>query len=138
MRHGHALEIEVLDQRGKRPIRLRIEKKWLGFDNKLAAVPDPGAVEVVKWYEITLRIDCPTGKYRVAINGNWLKVEIPFADNVENAERLVFRTGPYRGYVPVDYVEGEYKAAGLDSEDLPGADVKSPLCLYHIDDVITR
>jgi len=135
---GHALEIEVQDQRGARSLRLRIDKHWLGFDLKDANVPDPVAVEVGKWHAVTLRVDCPAGKYQVEIDGRRVNADIPLAEKVKNVERLVFRTGPYRNFVPADYVDGKFKASGLDDEDLPGADIKAPLCLYYIDDVMTK
>ena len=135
---GHALEIEVQDQKGGRPIRLRLDKDWLGFDHKKASVPEPVRVRPGAWHDIALQIDCRAGKYRIAVNGTWLPQEATLAEKVETVERLVFRTGPPRVHVPAEWVDGEYQTTGIDAEDLPGADTKAPLCLYYIDDVSTR
>lgn len=134
---GHALEIEVQDQKGNRPIRLRIDKDWFSFDHRLTA-RDPVRVDVGKWYDVTLKIDCRTGKYRFALNGSWLKDEISFGEKSENVERIVFRTGPYRGAVPADWVNGDFKTSGFETEDMSGADEKSPLCFYYVDDLTTK
>jgi hypothetical protein len=134
---GHALEIEAQDQKGDRPIRLRIDRNWIGFDQRLIA-RDPVKVELGKWYEVALKIDCRAGNYQFALDGNWLNDPIPFGERAEAIERIVFRTGPYRGYVPADRVDGDLKTQGLDSEDLPGADERSALCLYFIDDLRTE
>ena len=53
-------------------------------------------------------------------------------------ERLVFRTGPWRGDVRASVVDGQPATLGLDQEDLPGADVKAPLSVFLIDDVRTK
>jgi len=134
---GHALEIEVQDQNGNRPIRLRIDKSWLSFDNKLSA-RDPVPVEPGKWYDVNLKVDCQAGTYQFALNGSWLKDPIPFGEKADVVERIVFRTGLYRGMVPAEWVDGDYKTSGLDSEDLPGADEKAPLCQYYVDDLTTH
>ncbi len=134
---GHALEIEVQDQKGNRPIRLRIDENWLGFDNRLTA-RDPVPVEPGKWYDVALKVDCQAGTYQFALNGSWLKDAVPFGEKADVVERIVFRTGPYRGVVPAEWVDGDYKTSGLDSEDLPGADEKAPLCLYYVADLTTK
>ena len=60
-----------------------------------------------------------------------------FAEQAETVERLVFRTGPYRGDVRAIFVEGEHATLGFTSEDLPGADQRVPLSIYLIDDLKT-
>jgi hypothetical protein len=137
-RRGRALEIEVQDQRGGRPLRLRLDHDWLGFDLKKAAVPDPAAVDPAKWLRVRLRIDAAAASYDVALDGTWVRKGIPFSEKVASVERIVFRTGPFRGYVPSDMVDGVGVTAGMDSEDRPGADEKAPACVYLLDNVATR
>jgi hypothetical protein len=60
---------------------------------------------------------------------------IKLAEKVPTVERLVFRTGPYRGDVRGIFVEGEHATLGFTSEDLPGADQRVPLSVYLIDDL---
>jgi hypothetical protein len=135
---GHAFEIEVQDQMGNRPLRLRIENSWLGFDHKMVEADHPVRVEPGKWYDVALKIDCRAGKYDFALNGSWLRKDLAFGEKAATVERIVFRTGPFRGYVPAGWVDGNYKSAGLDTEDQPGADEKAPLAIYRLDDVSTK
>ena len=58
-----------------------------------------------------------------------------FAEKAETVERIVFRTGPWRGDVRAIFVEGEHATLGYTSEDLPGADQRVPLSIYLVDDV---
>jgi hypothetical protein len=52
-------------------------------------------------------------------------------------ERLVFRTGSWRGDVRPLIVDGTPNNPGLYMEDLPGADHKVPVSIFGIDDVRT-
>ena len=135
---GHALEIEVQDQAGTRPLRLRIDGAWLGFDHKLVVADRPVRAEPGRWYHVTLKIDCRAGKYDLALNGSWLRKDLAFGEPAKTVERIVFRTGPFRGYVPAGWVNGDYKSAGLDMEDLPGAGDKAPPAIYRVDDIRTK
>ena len=135
---GHALEIEVQDIHGTRPMRLRIDQHWLSLDRKQVFPLYPLPIGTNKWYKVTLQLDCNKQSYNLALNGQWLRRDIAFAEKVDSLQRIVFRTGPYRGYVPPDVVdEGAPKPAGLNSEDLPCPDEKVPACVYWIDDVRT-
>ena len=135
---GHAFEIEVQDQMGNRVLRLRIEDFWLGFDHKLVEADHPVRVEPGKWHDVALKIDCRAGKYDFALNGSWLRKNLAFGEKAGAVERVVFRTGPFRGYVPAGWVDGDYKSAGTDSEDLPGAEEKAPRAIYRVDDLSTK
>ncbi len=135
---GHAFEVEVQDQRGTRPIRLRIDKEWLtlSFKNvKTTSYPvSPNA-----WYHVTLDIDCNDQLYRLTLNGEKKDVKIPFAAHADNVERIVFRTGSFRGYVPPNDKEcGASAQAGLDGESLPGAGEKIAPTTVYIDNLKTK
>jgi hypothetical protein len=132
---GHALEIEVQDQQGNRPMRLRMDKSWLGIDRKNINKP-PVHIETDEWYQLDLTLDSEKQMYTLSVNGEEQIKDIPFAEKTSKLERIVFRTGPFRGHVPPAIAEDAFpKPAGLESEDLPGADKKAPLCVYWIDDV---
>jgi hypothetical protein len=135
---GHALEIEVQDQRGGRPMSVQIDNEWLSADHRKID-PMPVAIQKNRWYSVRLELSCEKQSYDIYLDGKLAIGEIPFAERVESLERIVFRTGPYRGMVLPDIVEtGVPAAAGLESEDLPGADEKAPLCRYWIDDLYTQ
>ena len=51
-------------------------------------------------------------------------------------ERIVFRTGPYRGYTDALFAEqGAPSAGALTIEDLPASGTKVAPCVYWIDNV---
>lgn len=134
---GHAvLEFEVVDRAGRRPLCLRFDAEWLSLDmGKLE--PRPIAIDTGRWHTIELQLDCEQRHYGLAVNGTWLRQNIPLAAPVETLERLVFRTGVWRGDVRQPIVDGEPAQTGQYSEDLPGADERVAPSVFLIDDVRT-
>jgi hypothetical protein len=134
---GHGLfEFEVHDRKGSRPMRLRFDPDWLSLDlGKVGERPVP--ITTGRWYEIALRLDCGSQSYDLAVDGKWLKRDIEFAVPVDSLERLVFRTGSWRGDVRPLIVDGTPNNPGLYLEDLPGADHKVPLSIFFVDDIRT-
>ncbi len=134
---GHGvLEAEVQDRHGHRPLKIRLDDKWLAQDQMarwVTSIP----VSTSTWLTIRLDIDCTAGSYDIALDGKTVGKGVKFAEKAETVERLVFRTGPYRGDVRAIHVEGEHATLGFTSEDLPGADQRVPLSIYLIDDVKT-
>jgi hypothetical protein len=81
-------------------------------------------------------MDCEDQTYDVILNDDKRINQIPFAEKVANLERIEFRTGPYRGYVPPAIVhDGMPKPAGLENEDAPGSETQVSLSSYFIDDL---
>jgi hypothetical protein len=120
------LEIDLLDAKGARPVRLA-----LGEDGKLwvcheAQWLESGSYTAGKWHQFELEIpaDPEADRCVVMMDG---KSPIPrpafFTDRVKTVERLSFRTGTFR-------------ERGYGGHDLPGADTKAPLASFLIDDVI--
>jgi hypothetical protein len=134
---GRVLEFEVVDEKGTRPMRLRIDRRWLYMDRKLMAI-NPVRISTGKWHDVTVKLDCDSQSYDVAVNGEWVRKAVAFAEKVESFERMVFRTGPYRGDVRASIVDSEPRPSGLYTEDLPGADEKVPVSVFLIDDVKTK
>jgi hypothetical protein len=134
---GHGvLEAEVQDRHGHRPLKLRLDDQWLGQDQMsrwVNALRVPGRT----WLAIRLDINCAAGTYDLALDGKTVGTGVKFAEPAASVERLVFRTGPYRGDVRAIFVEGEHATLGFTSEDLPGADQRVPLSSYMIDDLKT-
>jgi len=138
VRQSNQLEIEVQSQAGMRPMRLRLNQSWLTRDRGRT----PGRqyrTSPLEWYRIELDLDCATQSYTMKVNGREFQKNIPFAEPTPSLERIVFRTGPYRGLVPSSIVNdaGE-RPAGLDTEDLPGADTPVAPSVYWIDDLTAR
>ena len=130
------LEAEVQDRYGHRPLKIRLDEKWLAqdqMDRWVTSIPAPAN----GWLAVQLVINCAAGSYDIALDGKTVGKGVKFAEKVETVERLVFRTGPYRGDVRAIYVEGEHATLGFTSEDLPGADQRVPLSVYLVDDLRT-
>ncbi len=135
---GYASEIEVQDQRGGRALKLRIDNDWLSFDIESVSC-DPVKINPKEWHKVVLMIDCEKDSYNFTIDGKDYPSAIDFSDKLDTVERIVFRTGPYRNFVPADVAEqGIAKQSGFYSEDLPGADTKAPMIIFNLDDIVTR
>jgi len=134
---GHGvLEAEVQDRYGRRPIKVRLDSKWLAQDQMtrwVQAIPVVGS----EWLTVQFDVDCADGTYNLSLNGKAAGIGIKFAQKTETVERIVFRTGPWRGDVRAIFVNGEHATLGYTHEDLPGADQRVPLSVYMIDDVRT-
>lgn len=130
------LEFEIHDIKGERPMRLLFSEDWLMFDRGSLEI-DPVKYSVGNWRNIELRLDCEHHSYNVYLDGEIVKENIPFAVEVGLLQRLVFRTGPWRGDVRPFIVDGEPGNPGLYQEDLPGADLKVSASIFEIDNIQT-
>jgi len=138
LRQGGALFVEVQDAWGNRPVHLRIDQNWLSLDHLKVRI-DPLPIKMKSWYSVKLKINVKNRIYDLALNGEWQRKDVPFGEDVNTVQRLVFRTGPYRGDVRKWIAEiGEPKTAGLYREDLPGSDEKVALSLFGIDDMVIQ
>jgi hypothetical protein len=134
---GHGiLECEIQDRRGSRILKLRLDDKWLNLDQVHRWV-NPIPVPAREWLSVQLDLDCAAGKYDLTLNGKLATRGVKLAENVDTVERIVFRTGPWRGDVRAIFIEGEHETLGLTREDLAGADQRVPLSVYWLDDVRT-
>jgi len=119
-------EIDLLDAAGARPVRLA-----LGEDGRIWACHegqwmDAGPYKAGQWltFELEIPRDPNADRCAVLIDG---KSPLPrpafFTDPVATVERLSFRTGAWRD-------------RGFGGRDLPGADTKTPLASFLVDDVV--
>jgi hypothetical protein len=134
---GHALEIEIQNQGTGRPIRLRIDKTKLMFDRHQVKT-DAIDYKTNEWSKIKLIIDAENKTYNAFYNSKLVRENIPFANDVDvsSVERIVFRTGPYRGYTDALFAEqGAPSAGALTIEDLPASGTKAAPCVYWIDNI---
>jgi hypothetical protein len=128
------LDCEIQDRHGRRPMRLHVDPEWLSADLGRQSA-DPVRMKLGQWLNIRIDLDCAAQHYDLVVKGE--SRQIAFAEKVESVERLVFRTGPWRGDVRPAILDGQPKTLGLDEEDLPGAEARSPASVYLIDDVRT-
>ncbi|MBP7142700.1 MAG: hypothetical protein KBA71_12385 [Opitutaceae bacterium] len=122
---GGRLEIELLDAKGQRPVRLAWEEsgeirachegQWLAA----------GRYSSGAWQTVELEIPASPGADRcgVMIDGRTLLSRPAiFTDPATSVERLSFRTG-------------EFRYRGFGGRDLPHADIPAALSVFQIDDV---
>jgi len=127
--HG-LLNIEVMDQHGNRPVRLRFDANGRIKAVDGSATVDLRAYEPDRWYELSLSFDAtPFGSYSVSIDGQAVLSDAPLAEAVRSVERISFRTGPHRDQ-PTRQTKNERR-----HDPLEGADDPVPLAVYNLKDV---
>jgi PelA/Pel-15E family pectate lyase len=127
---GGRLEIEVMDRFGAKPVRLII-----AADGQIKLVDGTksknlAAYQADQWYEVTLQVDVPQGRFDVSLDGKPIATKVPFSESVKSVERISFRTGAHR--------EEPTLATSTDATPdrvSPNPDIPQPLAIYHIDDV---
>ncbi|WP_438482570.1 hypothetical protein [Oleiharenicola lentus] len=119
------LEIDLLDARGARPVRLALAEDghlWACHEGQWF---DGGVYAEKQWQTFSLEIPVNPSDDRctLLVDGNTpLARPMFFTDPMTTVERLSFRTG-------------EFRERGYGGRDLPGADKKSPTAVFLIDDV---
>ncbi len=125
-----ALEIDIADRYGNRPVRLRLADDGQIWATKGAR---PVALQAYKpnaWYTFDATVNAaPQGIYSVSIDGKRVLSEAPFAETVTSVERISFRTGPHRTE-PTRRTPNQ-----LPGPDLPNADSPVPSAVFYVDDV---
>jgi len=124
-----ALEVEILDQHGKRPVRLMLSDKGSIVANNGDELQECGAYKADAWHDVSFVVDCESGKYALSINGSTVLEQAAMAETVSSVERLSFRTGLYRDQPTRQTVNEEYH------DPLPGADMPAPVAIFSVDDV---
>jgi len=146
---GHGdLEIEVLNYKGQRPVRIKLEGKSGRIKaNNGANLKDVASFSAGNTLKFDISVDTPKSRFDVQLNGDNIVSGASFAETLDNTdnpyksrfsiptvERLVFRTGAYRLN---DF--SRYGAGGsnylTDKPDLPNADEAVENAVFDIDDV---
>ena len=124
------LEVDVVDQYGNRPVRLRFGENGNLIAQDGAVEKTVSSYEKGSWQTITLDVNASYfGHFSLSLNGKKLLEKAALAEGVKSVERLSFRTGPYRD-LP------NRKTPNEDPEPpLPGADEKVPMGIFLIDEV---
>ena len=99
--------------------------------------PEPVPFTAGEWHQLKLVFDARDGWYEAWVDGEKVKERIELIIKGETLERMVFRTGSWRGDVRLLFLDGEPAAPGLDAEDLPAAGEKVPESVFWIDNVKT-
>ena len=131
------LEVEVQGRNNERPLRVRLDEEWIGFDEG-SAEPHALPFSSGRWHTVVLEIDCKQSRYSALVNDKYTLRDIEFANPTDTVQRILFRTGPWRMDVRPFLIPGAPGNNGLFQEDLAGSDFKSNLTEYFIDDVVTE
>jgi hypothetical protein len=144
--HG-ALDIELLNYKGQRPVRIKID----GKSGKVLANNRENMTEVASFsanepLRFSIAVDAAAGRYDMSVNDNGYASFTETLTNADNpykskfdtptVERIVFRTGPYRqkdfsryGFGANDYRKNE--------PDLPAPDEPVANAVFDIDNLRT-
>lgn len=125
-----ALQAEVTDRHGNRPVRLVFGDDGTISVDTGSAVKQIARYEAGKWYDIGIAVrTAGLGSFDLTVNGKKVLEGMQAAQAVKSVERLSFRTGDYRNKPDRSTPNQER------SEPLPGADERVPAAAYNIDDV---
>ncbi len=128
---GNPLHVELQSVTGSRPVRLRFNRDQLTLDGGRAS-PHPIEIKPGEWLDVEIQLDLAHDSADIWLNGERVRQSIELCEDAETVERVVFRTGLYRGLVPSDIVDGEPATSGYDHEDRPAADQKAPPSVFLI------
>ncbi len=125
------LEIDLTDQYGNRPVRIR-------FNEKNQIIATDGSTEKVlqsyekgRWYELEVQTKAtPEGHYSLNVNGKTVLEKAQLAEAVKSIERLSLRTGPYRN-LPNRQTPNE-----TNDSPLPNADIPTSPTRFYLDEVV--
>ncbi|MDQ1088344.1 hypothetical protein [Siphonobacter sp. SORGH_AS_1065] len=125
------LEIDLTDQYGNRPVRLR-------FNEKNQIIATDGNTEKVlqeyqkgQWYDLEVQtLATLKGYFSVKINGKIVLTKAQLAEAVKSIERLSLRTGAYRN-LPNRQTPNE-----TNDPPLPNADIPTSPTRFYIDEVV--
>ena len=144
------IEVEVLNYKGQRPVRVRID----GGRGRIKAnnggeLKDVGSLAAGKWVKFDISVDSVTGVYDLKLDGKAVVSDGAFGEaltfgdkpyssrfRAPTVERIEFRTGAYRLMDFGRYGAGEngcLKGGG----DLDGADEAVENAIFDIDDFRT-
>src|SRR5262249_16360348 len=82
------------------------------------------------WYNVSIKVDVPSGRFDVSLDDKPVASAVAFAEYVKSVERISFRTG-------VDRTEPTLKTSPDRPPDRvnPNPDIAQPLAIYHVDDL---
>jgi hypothetical protein len=142
------LEIEVLNYKGQRPVRIKLEGGRIKALNG-SEFMSVGSFKAGQWIKFDISVDTVTGVYDLKLNDKQVVSDAKFAVGLTfedrpygskfrmpTVERIEFRTGAYRLTDFSRYGSGDngcLKGGG----DLPGADDPVANAVFDIDDFCT-
>jgi hypothetical protein len=125
------LEIELLGQRGTRPVRVVLDDKGKLQASDGKKIVDLGTYQADQWLKLTLKVK--DSRFTLLRDDKEVLKDASFAEISPRVYALSFRTGEFRGTV---------SKVGQDTpdkygQDLPNTEEPVPAAVYRIDDVVT-
>ena len=109
-------EVEVQSQHHERPIRLVFDSVGLRIHDAESPLKP---LALGRWITVELGCDCGAGTFTVTVDGSAAGTH-RFAEPTAAVERIVFRTGTWRGAVPAYLLDGSAaRQVHLPGDDLP-------------------
>jgi hypothetical protein len=121
--HGR-MEIELLGERGARPVRIVLNDQGKLQVSDGGQMKEAGTYGADQWAEFTLQVK--NGKFTVLRDGKAVVLNAAFAEPSAMVYALSFRTGEFRGTV-----------SDKATADLPNTEEPTATAVYRIDDVST-
>jgi hypothetical protein len=118
-------EVDVVSARGERAVQIAFDENGRIEARHEGIWKPAGTYEAGRWTDIEIDVNPGPGsdRFQFRVDGReTLRRTAYMSELVPSVERVVFRTGPYR-------------QRGDGGHEIPGADEKSPLRAYLIDDV---
>lgn len=111
-----SFEVELQTQHHDRPVRLVFSAAGLrAGPQNFDVVP----IASGRWYAIEIASDGVAGVFSVKVDGATVVAQAPFAEKATAFERIVFRTGGWRGAVPGALLDGSgSRQVHLEGEDV--------------------
>jgi len=119
------LGIDLLGDRGARPVRLILNDKGQVQTTNGQETVDVGTYEANKWSEFTIRIK--DGRFTLVRDGKAVLKDAAPAEPCSMVYAVSFRTGEFRD-----------KVAGEANPDLPNTEEPMEKVIYRIDDVVRK
>ena len=127
------LEIDLTDQYGNRPVRIRWDEKGRIIATDGSTEKFIQAYQKGRWYRLELVTEAVLhGKYSLLIDGKKVLADAQLAEAVKSIERLSLRTDHWRN-LPDRTTPNETK-----DPPLPGADEQTAPTIFYVDDVVVK
>lgn len=124
------LELEILDRKGRRPVRIFLSTDGLLSVANGGIEKAAGTFSKGQWQRIDIQIDATSGKFDFYLDGKVVSQQADFAEPASTVERLSLRTGRFRTAPTRD----THRYGVM--EDVPNPDNPANLAKYYFDNVV--
>jgi hypothetical protein len=124
-------EIDVQSQRHERPAQLCVSAAGMSIGGTCVSA----RFDMQRWHDVEIVCRCDAQCFTVRIDDTIVCADAPFAEPAARVERVVFRTGPWRGLVPPELVDGGIAIQELIEGDDVADDTPTTPAVFWITEV---